>query len=224
MGVAAAPDRRERSPRDPDPRGHDGSLRRFIDILGAGCLLVLALPLLAGAALGVLVTSGRPVFYGHPRVGRFGVPFRCWKLRTMAADADRRLSEDPGLRRSYVENGYKIPADSDPRITPLGHWLRRTYLDELPQLVNVLNGTMSLVGPRPVVEEELKEFEPDTDELLSVRPGIFGAWTSLGRRRPGYPERSRIEIEYVRTRGPARDLPILARSLPVVLSGAKHRE
>lgn len=220
MGVAAEPHRGRRSPRDPEPGRRDGRLRRFADLVGAGLLLLLTLPILAGAALAVLLSSGRPVFYGHPRVGRAGRPFRCWKLRTMAIDADRRLADDPALRRSYVEHGYKLPPDADPRITPLGRWLRRTYLDELPQLLNVLNGTMSLVGPRPVVEEELAEFEPDADVLLSVRPGIFGAWTSLGRDRPGYPERARVELEYVRTRSAARDARILLRSLPVVLSGA----
>jgi len=200
------------------PRGE--VQRRIFDIVAAWVFLVLTLPLLLGAIMAVLLTSGRPLFYGHPRAGRWGRPFRCWKLRTMEPEAERRLGEDPDLHRRYVEYGYKLPLGSDPRITPVGAWLRRTYLDELPQLVNVLAGSMSFVGPRPVVAEELEEFGADADELLSIRPGIFGAWTCLGRGRPGYPHRASIELEYVRTRSGRQDLRVLLRSLPAVLEGA----
>jgi lipopolysaccharide/colanic/teichoic acid biosynthesis glycosyltransferase len=198
-------------------------MRRIADIGAAAVLLLLTLPLIIVAAGAVLLSSGRPVFYGHVRIGRAGRAFRCWKLRTMERDAERRLRQEPLLHRRYVQNGYKLPLESDPRITALGRWLRRSYLDELPQLVNVLNGTMSLVGPRPVVAEELEEFGPEAAELLSIRPGIFGAWTSLGRDRPDYPERTRIELEYVRARTFRRDLSLLATSLPVVLRGSGER-
>jgi lipopolysaccharide/colanic/teichoic acid biosynthesis glycosyltransferase len=184
-------------------------------------LLVLASPILILAALAVLLFSGVPILYGHVRVGRDGKAFRCWKLRTMAADAEERLNGDALLRRRYVKNGYKLGDDDDPRVTRVGRLIRRTYIDELPQLVNVLNGTMSLVGPRPVIEEELSEFEPNTRELLSLRPGIFGAWTSRGRERPPYPERAHIEIDYVRARSIRTDASILLRSLPVVLRGQR---
>lgn len=196
---------------------------RFLAILVAGVLLVLTLPIMLAAAAAVLVFSGRPIFYGHERVGRYRRPFRCWKLRTMEPDAERRLRQEPKLHQRYVRNGYKLPLESDPRVTSVGHWLRRTYVDELPQLVNVLNGTMALVGPRPLVAEELEEFGRDADELLSVRPGIFGAWTTLGRNRPGYPERTRIELDYVRTRSFRGDLALLGRSLPVVLRGTDEQ-
>lgn len=220
MGLTApAHDRRRPPPAGPQARRRGGLVRRLTDIVVAGVLLIVTLPLLLLAAAAVLASSGRPVFYGHTRVGRDGQLFRCWKLRTMQPDAERRLHEEPTLRRDYVRNGFKLPLHRDPRITPLGRWLRRSYVDELPQLVNVLNGSMSLVGPRPVVEEELQEFGPRVAELLSIRPGIFGAWTSMGRRRPGYPERSRIELEYVRTRSVTHDVRILVRSLPVVLRG-----
>lgn len=224
MGIAGtASDLGQGMPPGPLPRTAGETSRRIAAIGTAGVLLLLTLPLMVGAALAVLLLSGRPVFYGHERVGRYGRPFRCWKLRTMEPDAELRLHEEPHLHRRYVSNGYKLPLDSDPRITSVGRWLRRTYLDELPQLVNVLNGTMSLVGPRPLVAEELEEFGSDASELLSVRPGIFGAWTSLGRDRPGYPERTRIELEYVRTRSFRGDLTLLGRSLPVVLRGSDER-
>lgn len=201
--------------------GRESRLHRGAEVVIATLLLLIASPILLLAALAVLLFSGTPILYGHVRVGRDGKPFRCWKLRTMAANAEERLNGDALLRRRYVRNGYKLPEDEDPRVTRIGRLIRRTYIDELPQLVNVLNGTMSLVGPRPVIEEELSEFEPDTRELISLRPGIFGAWTCLGRSRPAYPERARIEIDYVRNRSMRADATILLRSLPVVLRGQR---
>lgn len=194
--------------------------RRTVDLVAAGLLLVLAAPLLALCALAVVIESGRPVFFGHRRLGRDGRPFRCWKLRTMLPGAEELLERDPGLKSRYVRNGFKLPSTQDPRLTRVGRWLRRHHLDELPQLLNVLGGSMSLVGPRPVVPDELTEYEPHGAELLRVRPGITGAWTSLGRRRPDYPERARLELDYVRNRGIRRDAAILLRSVPAVLRGA----
>ncbi len=141
----------------------------------------------------------------------------------MVIDAEERLDREPDLKREYIRNGFKLRSDVDPRLTPVGPWLRRTYLDELPQLFNVLIGTMSLVGPRPVVPEELTEYEPHADELLSVRPGLFGAWTSRGRERPDYPERARLELNYVRNHSLAGDMTILIRSVPAVMSGQDDR-
>lgn len=194
-------------------------IRRAIDVVVSSALLVVTLPLLLIGMLAVLTSSGRPMFFGHVRVGRGGRPFRCWKLRTMRRDAQEMLERDEELREKYVANGFKLPLDEDPRVTRIGRLLRRTYIDELPQLINVLNGTMSLVGPRPIVPEELGEFGAGAGELLRARPGIVGAWTSRGRNRPGYPERVQIELEYVRNPTAKRDLLILARSIPVVLRG-----
>lgn len=200
-------------------RRSEGTLRRVGDVVGASILLIAASPILALAALSVLIESGSPVFFGHVRLGWRARPFRCWKIRTMACDAEAQLKHDASLRNEYVENGFKLPASDDPRVTRVGRFLRRTYVDEIPQLLNVLAGTMSLVGPRPVVPEELSYYSPHAAELLDVKPGIFGAWTSRGRKRPRYPERADLEIEYVRTRSFRQDLIILARSIPVVLSG-----
>jgi lipopolysaccharide/colanic/teichoic acid biosynthesis glycosyltransferase len=194
-------------------------MRRLIDVVSASALLVLATPVLLLAACAVLLTSGRPIFFGHQRVGRNGRLFRCWKLRTMEVGAEARLEREPALGERYRTNGYKVPASKDPRITRTGRLLRAYYLDELPQLFNVLNGTMSLVGPRPVVPAELQEFGPGAQELVQHRPGIVGAWTSRGRERPAYPERAQIELEYLRNRSTRRNLRILARTIPVVLRG-----
>ena len=194
-------------------------LRRAADIVGAAVLLVLLSPALLLGAAAVLIGSGRPAFFGHARLGRRGRVFRCWKLRTMCVEAEHDLQRRPTLHRAYVENGFKLPNAADPRITTVGQLLRRTYIDEIPQLLNVLEGSMSLVGPRPIVPDELTHYGRHADELLAIKPGIVGAWTSRGRRRPDYPERARIELEYVRHRTPGRDLAILARTVPVVLRG-----
>jgi exopolysaccharide production protein ExoY len=194
-------------------------LRRTADLFGASVLLVLLSPVLLVAAGAVLALDGRPVFFGHTRVGRGGGRFRCWKLRTMRSDAEQHLEREPDLKHRYVHSGFKLPNGSDPRVTRLGRFLRRSYIDEIPQLFNVLNGSMSVVGPRPVVPDELAHYGPDTSQLLRERPGIVGAWTSHGRARPAYPERARIELEYLQARSPRTDLRILARTIPVVLRG-----
>jgi lipopolysaccharide/colanic/teichoic acid biosynthesis glycosyltransferase len=170
----------------------------------------------------VAVTSGRPIFFGHRRVGRGGRPFRCWKLRTMEVDAEEALDHHPELFRLHRQNGFKLPASIDPRIIRGGRWLRRTHLDELPQLYNVLVGDMSLIGPRPIVEEELALFGKDASLLVSTRPGVFGEWTSRGRLRPPYPERARLEVDWVRNPSLSRDLTILLRSVGTILRGQQE--
>jgi len=205
----------------------DGSARmrrdswwtRALDVTAAAIGLVVSLPLLAVGAIAVLLDTGRPVFFGQIRLGRDGRPFRCWKLRTMAPDAEEQLKQNGHLRERYRENGFKLPTAEDPRVTPVGRRLRLRYVDELPQLINVLNGTMSLVGPRPIVPDEIAHYGSHATELLSVKPGVFGAWTARGRSRPDYPERVAVELDYVRSRSIGRDLEILVRSLPVVLRG-----
>jgi exopolysaccharide production protein ExoY len=194
--------------------------RRGLDLLAATLLVVLTAPLLLVCALAVWIGSGRPVLFGHLRLGRGGGTFRCWKFRSMLADAEAELNRTPTLKQRYLANGFKLRAHEDPRVTAVGRRLRRWHLDELPQLFNVLEGTMSLVGPRPVVPGELSEYEPHGGELLRVRPGIFGAWTSLGRRRPDYPERARLELRYVRCQRLGTDLAILLRSIPTLLQDA----
>jgi lipopolysaccharide/colanic/teichoic acid biosynthesis glycosyltransferase len=137
----------------------------------------------------------------------------------MVADAEDWLRRHPELREKHRANGFKLRGAEDPRITPVGRMLRYTHLDELPQLVNVLAGEMSLVGPRPVVREELFWYGAHTEELLSVRPGIFGPWTAQGKERAEYPGRVEVELAYVRRHSLAGDLAILARNVPVLLTG-----
>ena len=225
MGVALkrGPSRaRTRRPAPAPPPVEVGILQRAFDVICALLLLVALTPLLLIAALAIYFT-GRPVFFGHRRLGLNGQPFLCWKLRTMTVDAEAQLDREPDLRERHRRNGYKLPLGEDPRITLVGRVLRRTYIDEIPQLYNVLRGEMSLIGPRPIVEAELRNYGKRGPELLRVKPGLIGAWTSLGRARPNYPQRAYLELDYVNRRSLIRDLRILLRSVPVVLRGQSDR-
>ena len=208
----------ERSKR-PKARAVRAAAARLGDVLGALLLITLAVPLIAVGVVVAAAGGGWPVFFGHVRVGRRGRTFRCWKLRTMRADAEEQLAADVTLQRRYVENGFKLPSAEDPRVLPGGQLLRCLYLDELPQLWNVVRGDMSLVGPRPVVPGELELFGADADALLERRPGVFGEWTSRGRRRPPYPERVCVEMEYVNDPSFMRSVRILIRSVEAVMEG-----
>jgi lipopolysaccharide/colanic/teichoic acid biosynthesis glycosyltransferase len=189
--------------------------QRVFDVAGAALCLALLSPLLAIIALWVKLDSPGRVVFGHERVGLRGRLFHCLKFRSMHEGAERMLQSDEPLHDLYVTNGYKLPARLDPRVTRSGRFLRRSSLDELPQLVNVLRGEMSLVGPRPVVLEELREYD-DPDLLLSVRPGITGAWAANGRSTVHYPERARIELAYVQRSSFLLDLKLLVKTVPAV--------
>ena len=196
---------------------HDG-LKRVIDLVGALMLLVALLPLFVVVAVAIKVDSHGPIFFPHRRLGRDGRHFDCLKFRTMQLDAERRVFENEELRHQYVSNHFKIPSHLDPRITKLGAFLRRSSIDELPQLWNVLVGEMSLVGPRPIVALEATHYGDELPTLLSVRPGVTGLWAVQGRSKLGYPQRAEIELSYVRTRTLALDIRILASTPWTVLT------
>jgi len=199
-------------------------VKRAFDVLFSLVLIVLSVPLFALVALAVKVTSRGPMLFGHARVGRGGRAFRCLKFRTMVEGAEEWLERDPELQAAHRENGYKLPLRADPRVTRVGRVLRFTHLDELPQLLNVLKGDMALVGPRPIVEEELTWYDRRAAELLTVRPGVFGPWTAQGNRRVGYPERADVELTYVANGTLLGDCKILLRHLPILLSGQRDEE
>ena len=138
-----------------------------------------------------------PLFFKQTRIGKNGKPFKMYKFRSMIVNADEMLHSNIELYEKYVENNYKLEPDEDPRITNLGRWLRRTSIDEIPQFINILKGDMSIVGPRPVVKEELKEYGDRVDKFLSVKPGAMGLWQASGRSNIGYPERCDLELSYV---------------------------
>lgn len=192
--------------------------KRALDLLVSSVTLLVFSPVMIAIAIAIKVESRGPVFFGHVRLGKRGRPFRCLKFRSMRMGAERELLADPRLKRHYVDNDYKIPLEVDPRVTRVGRFLRKSSLDELPQLLNVLAGSMSLVGPRPIVREELHWYGERAGELLAVKPGITGVWQVQGRSRIGYPDRTKVELEAIRNRSFWRDLWILAKSVPAIIT------
>lgn len=192
--------------------------KRFLDISGAAVGFLLSLPLLIVVAP-FIVADGGPLFYGHSRVGRGGRQFKCLKLRSMKPDADailaQLLAEDTEARCEW-ERDFKLR--SDPRVTRIGFFLRKTSLDELPQLWNILVGEMSLVGPRPIVEKELKDYYSDrASSYLSVRPGLTGLWQISGRNDTGYDERIELDTRYAHNWSLGLDILILLRTVEIVI-------
>lgn len=202
----------------PDHGPVGGRVKRAVDIVVAVAAIVIAAPLLVAIAVAVKINMGGEVFYRHRRVGFRGQTFDCLKYRTMVANADevlaRHLAENPQAAEEWRRN-RKL--SRDPRITRLGRLLRKTSLDELPQLINILRGDMSCVGPRPVVSDELNYYGAFVPDYLSARPGITGAWQVSGRSSVGYERRIELDTAYVRGWSLARDIEILARTVPAVL-------
>jgi lipopolysaccharide/colanic/teichoic acid biosynthesis glycosyltransferase len=185
-----------------------------MDVSIAVALLVVALPLIAVIIVAIKATSRGPVFFRHRRFGKRGVEFDCIKFRTMVADAEARLKNDPILQARFAER-FKI--HDDPRITAVGRILRRTSLDELPQLLHVIRGEMTLIGPRPIVREELPRYSIYSDKLLSVKPGLSGLWQTSGRSQVSYRERVHLDMHYIDHRGLVFDLQLLAMTVVAVL-------
>lgn len=195
----------------------DGAIRLF-DILGALAGLILAAPALAVLAL-LIVRDGGPAVFAQIRVGRGGRGFRCFKLRSMASDAEQRLNAlleaDPAAAAEWARS-RKLK--NDPRITRLGHFIRKTSLDELPQLWNVLKGDMSLVGPRPVVPDEIGMYGAAAADYMAVRPGLTGLWQVSGRSDCDYATRIALDTEWTHSRSLTRYLSIVLRTVPAVLA------
>jgi lipopolysaccharide/colanic/teichoic acid biosynthesis glycosyltransferase len=190
-------------------------VKRLIDVVGAACLLTATFPILAIALAAVWADSGRPLVHRRRVVGQGGREFDAFKVRTMVVDADRILAGDPELRRRFATTNK---LRTDPRITRVGRWCRQLSIDELPQLVNVLRGEMSLVGPRMLTAGELHDWGDTVPLLLSVRPGITGTWQVSGRHRLAKADRVRLDREYVLNLSLRRDASILLRTIPAVLS------
>jgi exopolysaccharide production protein ExoY len=196
-----------------------GTRKRAFDV-GAACLgLLLLFPLLLLIALMVKLGDRGPIIYKHRRVGRNGAPFSCLKFRTMVPDADavlgRHLAAD---RKAAAEWQASRKLKDDPRITSLGLVLRKTSLDELPQLFNILAGEMSLVGPRPVVSAELPKYGNSIERYFSARPGLTGLWQISGRTDVDYGKRVALDRRYVEEWSFGRDLLIIVKTFVVVLS------
>jgi lipopolysaccharide/colanic/teichoic acid biosynthesis glycosyltransferase len=199
-------------------------VRRLFDVSTAVGLIVVSAPIWLPIVVLAAAAGKRPILYAQERVGHGGALFQCWKFRTMRVDADEALdhllANDAEARRQWAQD-RKL--DNDPRVTRFGRFLRRFDLDELPQLLNVIGGEMSLVGPRPVVPDETIRFGIDLETVLSVRPGLTGAWQTSGRNLMTYEDRVRTEVDYVRTRSLGGDIKICARTVRVLIRSNSGR-
>ena len=196
------------------------AIKRIFDILFSLSILVLFFPVFAIIALIVAVTSKGPIVYAHNRIGRGGKKFGCYKFRSMYFDADKRLQEllknNPDLEKEW-ENNFKLK--NDPRITPIGSFLRKTSLDEFPQFWNVLKGDLSVVGPRPVIQDEIVKYYGDkAAKVLSIRPGLTGLWQVSGRSNTSYDVRVLLDEEYINKQSLALDIKLVLKTIPAMLT------
>jgi len=191
---------------------------RLFDVAVSLALLVFLAPLMLLVAMLVVATNPGPVIFGHKRLGRDGRTFRCLKFRSMVTDSQERLAvllaSDAQARHEW-ERDHKLK--NDPRITPIGAFLRKSSLDELPQLFNVLRGDMSLVGPRPIVVDEVWRYGRYFSNYTQVRPGITGLWQVSGRNNTSYRRRVALDVAYSRSQSLPLNLKILCMTVPSVL-------
>lgn len=196
-------------------------IKRIFDFISALSLFIIISPIFLIIAIAIKVDSKGPVFFKHMRVGKNRKPLPTYKFRTMVTNAEELLKTlTPEQKKEYEEN-FKL--ENDPRITKIGKILRKTSLDELPQLLNIIIGNMSVVGPRPVVQKELEKFGDQVDKLLSVTPGLTGYWQANGRSNTTYEERVAMELYYVDHCSIWLDIKIIFQTIGAVIrkDGAK---
>jgi exopolysaccharide production protein ExoY len=192
--------------------------KRTLDIVFALMVLVITLPLFIVIAAILKGTEPKAkIIFQQKRIGQHGKSFRILKFRTMKEQADEWLKNDPKLYEKYITNDYKLLPEEDPRITKFGLLLRKTSLDEIPQLINIIKGDMSFVGPRPVVSDELAQYGEKKQQFLAVKPGLTGYWQVNGRSEVGYPERVNLELHYVSHQSFLLDIKIVWKTIFVVL-------
>lgn len=207
-------------PRAPTVQGQlpiGGASKRQFDICLALISLIALSPLFLLVALAIKATDPGPIFFRHRRIGNNGVPFDCLKFRTMHSDGhallDAHLRNNPEAQQEWAKT-RKLK--NDPRVTVIGEFLRKTSLDELPQIVNILLGEMSVVGPRPVVADEIELYGADAQHYLATRPGLTGAWQVSGRNDVTYSERVRLDRDYVANWSLTTDVVLILRTVPAV--------
>jgi Undecaprenyl-phosphate galactose phosphotransferase WbaP len=197
----------------------DQPLTEAMNLMVAVLAVIFLAPIMLAVAIAVYAQDGGPILFAHRRLGRNGQYFYCLKFRSMAVDAERRLKDllasDPAARAEW-EKDHKLR--NDPRVTKLGEFLRKTSLDELPQLFNVLRGEMSLVGPRPIVEAEIAKYGRRFSHYCAVKPGITGLWQVSGRNDTTYRARVAMDCVYAARRSVWMDFRVLALTVPAVLA------
>ena len=186
-------------------------IKRVIDVILASIALILLSPLFAIIAIAIKIDSKGPVFFEHKRIGKNGKIINLYKFRSMVINAEELIkSFTPEQMKEYKEN-YKLT--NDPRITKVGKFLRKTSLDELPQLINIINGDLSIIGPRPVVADELEKYGVNKDKFLSVTPGLTGYWAANGRSNTTYEQRMQMELYYIDNLSLKMDIKVFFKTI-----------
>lgn len=186
-------------------------IKRVIDVILASVALILLSPLFVIIAIAIKIDSKGPVFFAHKRIGKNGKIIKLYKFRSMVINAEELIkSFTPEQMREYKEN-YKLT--NDPRITKVGKFLRKTSLDELPQLINIINGDLSIIGPRPVVADELEKYGVNKDKFLSVTPGLTGYWAANGRSNTTYEQRKEMELYYIDNLSLKMDIKVFFKTI-----------
>jgi exopolysaccharide production protein ExoY len=199
-------------------RSLGGVKKRVFDIICSSILILITLPVFIVVAAAIKLCDGGPIFFSHRRVGFSARPFYCLKFRTMAVDADAKLATCLATNRQLAaEWAATRKLKKDPRLIAIGEILRKTSVDELPQLFNILRGEMSLVGPRPVVSDELSYYGGDVNLYLSVKPGLTGAWQITGRNDTSYETRVKLDRDYCTNWSMLADILIVIKTVPVVI-------
>lgn len=192
--------------------------KRVFDVIGSLSAMILLIPVFMLLAVIVYITDPGSVIYRHERLGKDGRKIKIWKFRSMYKNSDEIFQNFTEEQKEEFYRDFKL--DNDPRITPIGNFLRRSSLDELPQLLNIFCGDLSFVGPRPIVEEELEKYGTDAERFLSVKPGLTGYWQANGRNLIGYENgRREMELYYVENQCTGLDLKILIKTVSTVIQG-----
>lgn len=190
-------------------------IKRIIDCIISSIALILLLPIFLIIAIAIKLDSKGPIFFAHTRIGKNGKPIKIYKFRTMVVNAEELIKKfTPEQMKEYKKN-YKL--NNDPRITKVGNILRKTSLDELPQLINIIKGDLALIGPRPVVNAELEKYGENASKFLSVTPGLTGNWAANGRSISAYEERMQLELYYVDNISLKMDIEIFFKTIIAVI-------
>jgi len=190
-------------------------IKRFMDVILATIALVVLSPIFLIIAIAIKIESKGPVFFKHTRIGKNGKIIKLYKFRSMVINAEELIkSFTPEQMKEYKEN-YKLT--NDPRITKIGKFLRKTSLDELPQLLNIIKGDLSIIGPRPVVTDELEKYGANTEKFLSVTPGLTGYWAANGRSCTTYKQRMQMELYYIDNLSLKMDVKVFFKTIEAVI-------
>jgi lipopolysaccharide/colanic/teichoic acid biosynthesis glycosyltransferase len=190
---------------------------RIFDIVFSLLIIIILSPIIILFSLIIIYSNGFPIFFKHLRVGKNGKKFHIYKFRSMVKDAEEILHKNKELYKKYVRSGYKINANEDPRILPVGKFIRKTSIDEIPQFFNVLRGDMSIVGPRPVVESEMYDLYKENFQFYqSVKPGITGLWQVSGRSNLTGTSRAALDIEGIKKKSIVYDFYIILKTVKEV--------